>query len=124
MSERPNAKLAELPEPAPAQYHYVIVRGDLTPGEQMAQAIHAAGESADRARILPRGDLLRADARAVALRARDEAELGNVVRVLRVHAAEHVIIRETDGPHAGHIMAIGVLPGPKLECLRWLPLVR
>lgn len=107
------------------QYHYVIVRGDLTPGEQMAQAIHAAGETAALAcSHRSPGMPLRADCRAVALRAKDEAELGNVVRVLRVHAAQHIIIRETEGPHAGHIMAIGVFPGSKLECLRWLPLVR
>ena len=115
----------ERPEP---QYHYMIMRRDMEPGAQMAQAIHAAGETAHwgATHVGAAGESLRLrfDARAVALAARDEAELGNVVRVLRNHDRLHFIVRETDGPHAGQVTAIGVVPGPKLECLRWLPLVR
>ena len=28
-------------------------------------------------------------------------------------AVAHVAIRETDGPHAGHLMAVGLVPAPK-----------
>ena len=49
-------------------YHYVIVRADLTPGQQAAQLVHAAGESAANTDV-PEGT------HAIVLHAEDEEHL-------------------------------------------------
>lgn len=96
--------------------HYVIVRADLPHGAQIAQAIHAAGESTP-ARVKP-GTI------AVALHARDEAHLKEVAAALeRAGIASHRVL-ECDG----ELMAIGVEPSTDRASIRrvlsQLPLAR
>lgn len=95
------------------------MRLDLSPGLQAANLIHAAGESSPG--NLPQGTF------AVALTARDEAELRTLHDRLEASGIEHVQISESDGAHAGQLMAIGVRPGVR-EGLRphlsSLPLLR
>lgn len=78
--------------------HYVIVRADLPHGSQVAQAIHAAGESA-RERVPPRTV-------AVALAARDQEQLLAIDAALDRAGIAHTLIRECDGEP----MSIGVEP--------------
>ncbi len=87
---------------APALVHFVILRGDLPHGLQVANAVHAAGESvADR---VPHGTI------AVALRAAHEQQLREVAGRLEARGIPHRLVIEGDGPHAGQLMAIGVEP--------------
>lgn len=76
----------------------MVVRGDLPHGAQVAQAIHAAGESA--AERVPSNTV------AVALAARDQAHLHELAALLRAAGVEHKLIVECDG----EAMAIGVTP--------------
>ncbi len=81
--------------------HFVIVRGDLPHGLQVANAIHAAGESSDR---VPPGTV------AVALAARDAAHLESLAEELHELDLSHRMVVEAEGPHAGQAMAIGLEP--------------
>jgi hypothetical protein len=85
--------------------HYVIVRADLPFGVAAAQIIHAAGESSPGR--LPRGTY------AVALAARDEAELSAIEARLRRAGVRLKAIRESDPPYSGRLMALGLTPMPK-----------
>lgn len=99
--------------------HYVIVRSDLPPGVQLANTIHAAGESVHSR--CPAGTY------AVALHARDEAHLVALSLRLSVAGVPRVEVWEEDGPHAGHLMAVGVEPTRELAARRVLsdvPLAR
>jgi hypothetical protein len=49
----------------------------------------------------------------VVLGARNEHRLLRLEKELIEDAVAHVAIRETDGPHAGHLMAVGLVPAPK-----------
>ena len=96
--------------------HYVIVRADLPHGSQVAQTIHAAGESTPR-RLLP-GTI------AVALHARDRDHLACIGDDLdRAGLANHRVV-ESDG----ELMAIGLEPTTDRNAVRKvlskLPLVR
>lgn len=82
--------------------HYCVVRQDLPRGVLAAQLIHAAGESA--------GGELPASTIAVALSARDEAQLLAIEQQLRRLAIPHRAIREPDPPWNGALMAIGIAP--------------
>jgi len=97
----------------------VIIRADLPLGVQIAQTIHAAGESSDG--NVPKGTY------AIALAARDELHLHRVEKKLRASGIPHVAIREPDAPYFGALMAIGIAPGPRSvvgkEVAR-LPLIR
>lgn len=88
--------------------HYCIVREDLPRGVLAAQLIHAAGESAaagERAlEAVPMHTI------AVALAARDEAQLHDLEAELRRLAIAHRAIREPDPPWHGALMAIGLAP--------------
>jgi hypothetical protein len=99
----------------------VIVRGDVPLGVIVAQTIHAAGESSP-------GPSLPADTRAVALAAKDEAELLDLERQLIECGIPHVAIREPDTPYLGALMAIGIAPMSRTtqtrEVLRRFPLIR
>lgn len=99
--------------------HYIIVRCDLSHGLQVANAIHAAGESSDR---VPSGTV------AVALHARNASHLERISEELDDAGLEHELVVEADGPHAGEPMAIGVEPTADRESVRrvlsQLPLVR
>lgn len=96
--------------------HYVVVRADLPHGSQVAQTIHAAGESAPT-RCLP-GTI------AVALHARDERHLRQVADRLGAAGIPHHLVEECDG----EAMAIGVEPTTDRAAVRrvlsQLPLVR
>lgn len=81
--------------------------------------MHAAGESSP-------GDLP-TDTHAVVLVVPGEPALQQLADELYANGVPHVVIVETDGPHAGQAMAIGLCPGRK-EVLRRslssLPLLR
>jgi hypothetical protein len=49
----------------------------------------------------------------VVLGARNEHRLLRLEKALIENAVAHVAIREVDGPHAGHLMAIGLVPALK-----------
>ena len=78
--------------------HYVIVRADLSHGSQVAQTIHAAGESTP-ARTKP-GTI------AVALHARDQDHLVEIADALACANIPFHVVEECDGEK----MAIGVEP--------------
>ncbi len=82
--------------------HYVIIRADLPNGVQLAQTIHAAGESADGP--LPSGTI------AVALEVSDEAALRNLAKELWNGEIPHKLIVEVDGAYANQAMALGIFP--------------
>lgn len=115
ISVNPKAEQA----PAPHLTHYAITRRDLSVGLQAANLIHAAGESSPGG--LPSGTY------AIALHARDEAHLESIAGFLQAAGIAHVVIRETDGPHAGQIMSIGIVPCDRQivrRLLSSLPLVK
>lgn len=122
--------------------HYVVVRRDLSVGVLLAMVAHAAGESfyklanpqvsvahttmASGGYAAPGGGLPAsgsytftlpaidpATTIAVVLGARNEGRLLKLERVLEAAGVAHVAIRETDGEHAGQLMAIGLVPGEK-----------
>jgi hypothetical protein len=78
------------------------VRRDLPPGLQAANLVHAAGESS------PGG--LSSGTYAIALHAQDEQHLAGIADVLRGAGIPHNLILESEGPHAGQAMAIGIAP--------------
>lgn len=97
--------------------HYIIVRADLTRGQQVAQAIHAVGESHGGI-VHPPGTI------AVALAARDQAHLRELYATLVEAGLSPSLIEECDG----EAMAIGIPPTRDRQNIRrWvsqLPLVR
>lgn len=78
--------------------HYVVVRADLSLGQQAAQLVHAAGESSTG--NLPDETI------AVALYARDEAHLRSIADRLTEAGISHKLIIECDG----EAQAIGCTP--------------
>lgn len=90
--------------------HYVIVDRRLTPGQQLAQVVHAAGESA---RPAPEPGAI-----AVVLHARDEQEIWETYDALTQAKIAALIVIEPCGawycacevPGDGHATAIGVYP--------------
>lgn len=66
----------------------------------VANTVHAAGESAG----VPPGTF------AVALATADQSELEQVHKRLEELGVPHAAIRESQGEHAGELMAIGVEP--------------
>lgn len=121
-----NVVVADLPESGSQVqsqlFHYVVVRQDLPPGNQIAQVLHAAGESAE-----PRPE---PGCVAVALHARDLAHLLEIRRSLvRAGLAHHVVVEAHDDPRwPGQAMAIGLRPTGNRAAIRKvlssLPLVR
>ncbi len=97
--------------------HYVVVRGDLPHGAQVAQTIHAVGES-HGGMVHPPGTV------AVALAARDREHLVEIHGLLDRKGIPCVLICECDGEP----MAIGVRPTQDRVSVRRalssLPLVR
>ena len=95
----------------------MIVRSDLTHGQQVAQTIHAVGES-HRGIVHPPGTI------AVALAARDEAHLRELYAMLCEVGLSPSLIEECDG----EAMSIGIPPtNDRKSVRRWvsqLPLVR
>lgn len=91
---------------SPLVYHYTIVRADLPLGLQLAQTVHAAGESAT--------PLPRPGTHAVALHARDEAHLREVAARLDARGIRHHRVLEDDG----QLMAIGIPPTTDRDPIR------
>lgn len=94
-------------------YHYVIVRGDMPLGDQLAQTTHAAGESA-AGREVPH------DTHAVVLAARGEQELLAVHAELEAAGIWHTLVREPDAPYCGAATAIGIPPQERAPLRRLL----
>lgn len=97
----------------------MIVRKDVPVGVQLAQTIHAAGESSP--------GQLPPDTFAVALHARDEDHLRRIAERLRQRAFPHHPIFEPDPPWNGQLMSIGVPPMDRAllkKVLSSLPLAR
>jgi hypothetical protein len=93
-------------------YHYVISRRDLPLGNQLAQAIHAAGESAT-----PRPQ---PGCRAVALHAADETHLKIIAARLDKADIRHHCVYESDddAKYPSQLMSIGVPPTSDRDKLR------
>ena len=101
--------------------HYVIVRDDAPLGVQLAQTIHAAGQSAQ----LPNAGTASPPTVAVALAAHPY-ELALLARALADACIHHVLVHEPDEPWRGALMAIGIAPSLRALVRRFvahLPLV-
>lgn len=102
--------------------HYIIVRADLPVGLQIAQTVHAAGESAT-----PKPE---PGTHAVALHARDEAHLREIAARLTAAGIGHHLVEECDDDddYPGQLMSIGLHPTTERErvakVLSSLPLAR
>ncbi|HUJ57016.1 MAG TPA: hypothetical protein VLX92_00830 [Kofleriaceae bacterium] len=100
----------------------MIVRADAPLGVQLAQTIHAAGQSAQ----LPGARTASPPTVAIAL-ASPPAELAELAAALAAAGVRHVCVHEPDDPWRGALMAIGVVPSPRALVRRFvahLPLVR
>jgi hypothetical protein len=99
-------------QPQHLLYHYCIVRSDLPIGLIGAYLIHASDESVTGP--VPPGT------NAVALAVPDEAALTALRHALAAAGIAHAAIVETEGAHAGHLMAVGCAPAPKARLKRHL----
>jgi hypothetical protein len=93
----------------------VIVRDDVPRGVQLAQSIHAAGQSAQ----LPNAGPASPPAVAIALAASPD-ELARLARALADARIGHVLVHEPDEPWRGALMAIGVVPSPRALARRFV----
>lgn len=93
-------------------HHYCVVRSDVPFGTQLAQLVHAAGESV-RAPVPP-------TTHAVVLHAESEADLLRLEQTLKDSGFSFVAIREPDAPWLGQLMAIGVEPQIRSKQLKKL----
>jgi hypothetical protein len=82
--------------------HYVVVRRDIPLGAQLAQSVHAAGESAEL-RPLP-------GTTAVVLHAADEMHLKLIKARLDKAELRHHLVIESEGEFANQMMSIGLAP--------------
>ena len=102
--------------------HYCIVRKDIPAGNQAAQLLHAAGESA-----APRPE---PGCFAIALHADDEDHLLEISAKLDAKGIPHHLVHEAmdDDQWPGQLMAIGINPTTERSRIRKvlssLPLVR
>ena len=100
----------------------MIIRSDVPPGVQLAQTIHAAGQSAQAL------DAYSASPPTVAVAlAASPAELALLARALAEADVRHVLVHEPDEPWRGALMAIGMVPAPRAlvrSFVAHLPLVR
>lgn len=87
--------------------HYIIVRADLPHGVQVAQTVHAAGESA----ILSTFNAVPGTI-SVALHAKDSLHLDGIRHALDSVDIGHHCVYEIDAPYNGQLMAIGLFPIP------------
>lgn len=90
-------------------YHYIVVRADLTKGQQLAQAVHAAGESVR--------DPVPTGTHAVVLSVPNEEWLLAIAERLHHAQIPHKLIIEPDLPtdensplEGGQGTAIGICP--------------
>lgn len=91
----------------------MIVRGDVPVGVQLAQAIHAAGSSAQQAGACSASP----PTIAIALAA-SPTELAALAQRLAGACVPHVLVHEPDPPWRGALMAIGVVPSPRARVRR------
>jgi len=93
-------------------FHYVVVRKDIPPGAQLAQAVHAAAESAT-----PRPE---PGTTAVVLHAVDETHLKIVKARLDKAELDHYLVFESDDDkhYPGQMMSIGLTPTTDREAIR------
>lgn len=80
---------------------------------QLAQTIHAAGESAANNNVPD-------NTHAIALHATNEAELACLEAKLIAIGIRFKAIREPDEPYNGQLMAIGIPPQPRTKKLKKL----
>lgn len=114
--------------PPKAQYQYILVRGDLSPGLQIAQACHASLDFAithpDKARKWrDTSNYL------CILNVKDETELLDYATLAHTKGAKHVLFHDPDVPleREEHLMvgsytALAVEPGDFHRHLSSLPL--
>jgi peptidyl-tRNA hydrolase len=98
--------------------HYIIVRSDLSRGVLAAQVTHAAGESAN--------DRVKPGTYAVVLGATAD-QLAELELQLAAVGVRFSAIRESDPPHQGELLALGIEPQRKSLVRRHvssLPLLR
>lgn len=88
--------------------HYVIVRRDLPLGVLAAMVTHAAGESAAIYKLVAGKEFW--GCTAVVLEARNEAHLRKISLTLDDSDLLYVGVFESDGPYAGQMMALGLVP--------------
>lgn len=97
-----------------------MVRADLPLGVQLAQTVHAAGETSP-------GNIPDTT-HAVVLHAQGELELLTLEAKLQQHGVAFKAIREPDEPYCGSLLAIGLVPCIRTKELRklmsGLPLAR
>lgn len=116
------SQIAAKSENAEAQYHYVIVRMDAATWP--AQLGHAAAESA--ALTERTGNRVKVgECNFVALAAKGAAELEKAKAQCSMRGILFCEVIETEGPYAGQLLAIGILPVTgRLDVLRWLPCIK
>lgn len=81
----------------------MVVRTDIPPGHQLAQVVHAAGESGPAS----------LGTYAVVLGAPSEQHLLDLHERLIYSRVPHVLVREPDPPYLGAAMALGFPPQPR-----------
>jgi hypothetical protein len=91
--------------------HYIIVRADLPHGVQVAQTVHAAGESAAISERIYEMPVLPGTV-SVALHAKDSLHLDGIRHALNSVNIGHHCVYEIDAPYNGQLMAIGLFPIP------------
>jgi peptidyl-tRNA hydrolase len=94
----PSPKACESPHSDQDLVHTIVVRADLSPGQMIAQAIHAAGESSPGP--IPKNTV------ALALAAKDQVHLLAIAAKLTKAGIPFSLISECDG----EAMAIGINP--------------
>lgn len=90
-------------------FHYIIIRTDLTKGQNDAQLGHAAGYSASMW-TLKNGQVLPEHTHCIVLGVKDEDHLLEIADTLGFAKVPFKLIEEPDAPFNGEFTAIGVLP--------------
>lgn len=98
--------------------HYIFVRRDLPIGVIAAMVTHAAGESG--ALYQDEYDGRFRGATAVVLEAKNEDSLYAAERRLRASGWNPVAIVESHGVYAGQLMALGLIPMPRVVKGHWI----
>ena len=101
-------------------YHYIVLRNELPDGVQLAQTVHAAGESSLlRLDGSLRTGRLPANTHAVVLAETAKTPLEALEAQLRAAGIAHAAIREPDAPYLGQLLAIGAAPAPRKQVGRF-----
>lgn len=114
--------------PTKAQYQYIIVRGDLSPGLQAAQVAHAALEFSIEFPDISRHWKQTSNYVCI-LQVPDEKTLLDLADLAWKDGVEHVVFHDPDVPptsesiaYAGSHTALAVAPGEFYSRLSQLPL--